>query len=64
MIKLWLLISNPLMFEFLTVRASNSAATINKSGEMLNPCLMPLSILNLEQVPSDRETRHKPIVFN
>ena len=45
-INLVLFMSNPLMFEFRTVIASNSVATMNKRGEMLQPCLMPLSTLH------------------
>ncbi len=57
MIHLWLCMSNPSMFEFLTVIASSCVTATNRRGETLHPCLLPCSTLNLGHVPSVRETQ-------
>ena len=56
--------SNPLISECITVMANNSVAKKNKRGETLQPCLMPPSTLNLEHVPSERETQLLLSVYN
>lgn len=38
-------------------RASSSESTINKRGEILRPCFLPLPTLNLGPVPSGGETQ-------
>lgn len=56
-IKFWSNICKPSILELFIRIAKSSVTVMNRRVQILHPCLMPLSTLNLGHVPSGKDTQ-------